>query len=359
MRIDRPVTRHAWKGEAIHLIQDAELPVAVGPSRPLDLTGLNSTAALQPTDLVLALWLLSVPRPPSTVVLPSSLRVRRRLGRAGLVFAAARREVSMEIDGRSVSVPEALGVGVVDMPLSIESYDLETSDRMRVVSNLEDRRPPGADIYGRRHYWIDGLGVAVGHSKRECFDSHADQCFFEMADNVFRWSNATSTVAVVSATFGGGERSHNRLQVVAVDNGIGIIESARRKARVLTAMGQQQLSLSDTNEDKADKESAADLISNLLAKAYEERYLAGTQGGHGLNTITQHVSRWNGTMNVISSFADSRVIHRGRRNSDGKWRTSAYSVAGISGTVVHLTLNAISQDVEMPSRTRDGELVSV
>ena len=57
-------------------------------SEPLVLSALSSTATIQPGDLALALWVLSTPDPPSKVVLPSSLVLRRRLARAGLVFAA-------------------------------------------------------------------------------------------------------------------------------------------------------------------------------------------------------------------------------------------------------------------------------
>ena len=55
------------------------------PSQPLDLRQLSETAAIQPKDLELALWMLSTPQPPPEVILPSSLGVRRRLARAGLM----------------------------------------------------------------------------------------------------------------------------------------------------------------------------------------------------------------------------------------------------------------------------------
>ena len=213
------------------------------------------------------------------------------------------------------------------------------------------------DVYGRRYYWIDGLGVAVGHRKRDFFDAHADQCLFELVDNVHRWAHAKSAFAIVSATFGGGDQSHNRLQVVVADDGIGIIESTRRKAADLAANGQMSLSLS--NQEKRDEESAEAVISNLLEKVYGKRSIIGARGGHGLNTVNQYVYRWNGTMNVFSSFADSTVIHHGRRGSDGKWLSSTYSAKGIRGTLIHLTLNAVTGDRERRPGSRDRELVAV
>ena len=145
-------------------------------SEPLVLSALSSTATIQPGDLALALWVLSTPDPPCKVVLPSSLVVRRRLARAGLVFAADRRGVGLEIEGKPVAVSAALGVEAVGQTLALEQFDLETSDRMRVVSRLESREPPAPDYDGRRYYWIDGLGAATGHEQRECFERHSDQC---------------------------------------------------------------------------------------------------------------------------------------------------------------------------------------
>ena len=337
------------------MIGQKKLLLVTSRSNALDLTELGGTATIQPRDLGLTLWVLSTPEPPSRILLPEALMLRRRLGRAGLMFAANRRRVPMEVAGRQVPVAEALGVARVQEPLPLDIYDFETSDRMRVVSKLERRRSAEADVYGRRYYWIDGLRVAVGHPEREFFDAHADQCLFELVDNVYRWARAKSAFAVVSATFGGGDQSHNRLQVVVADNGIGIIESTRRKARELDANGQLSVCLS--SEDKEDEEIAESVISNLLEKVYGERTVVGARGGHGLNTINRHVSRWNGTMNVFSSFADSRVIYHGRRGSQGKWLTRPYSAKGIRGTLVHLTLNAVSEHRERSPRSRDRELV--
>ena len=263
----------------------------------------------------------------------------------------------MEIEQRPVSVPEALGVAEVGQPLPLEAYDLETSDRIRVVSDLEKRLPLRPDIAGRRYYWMDGLGVAAGHPRREFFDRHADQCFFELVDNVHRWAGSTGALAVVSATSGGGDESHNRLQVVVVDNGIGIVCSAKKKAQDLLARGQPSQCLS--TRAKPDEQIAVDVISDLLTSVYGNRGVIGARGGHGLNTISKYVSLWNGTMNVISSFAENRIMHRGRRGGKGKWKNSRFTVEGITGTLVHLTLDAVKQDRALPSETQDRELVPV
>lgn len=307
-------------------------------SQPLVLSALSSTATIQPEDLALALWVLSTPVPPSKVVLPSSLLVRRRLARAGLVFAADRRGVGLEIEGEPVPVSTALGVQSVGQTLALEQFDLETSDRMRVVSRLESRKPPAPDPYGRRYYWIDGLGAASGHEQRECFDRHSDQCLFEAADNVHRWSRSRRSLAVVSATAGGGHESHNRLQVVVIDDGVGIVGSVREKAAALAARGESTACLS--NSAKADSEIAVDVVSDLVGAVYGDRSVLGARSGHGLSTVAKHAARWNGTMNVISTFAPGRAMHHGRRGRSGQWDHQEFTYEGVQGTLVHLTLDA-------------------
>ena len=309
------------------------------PGQPLVLSYLSSTATIQPRDLALALWVLSAPYPPSKIVLPSSSLVRRRLGRAGLVFAADLRSVPLEIEGESVPVSAALGVKAVDQALALGQFDLETSDRMRVVSRLENRRPPAADPEGRRYYWLDGLGVASGHTEREFFDRHSDQCFFEAVDNVHRWSNARRALAVVSATAGGGRESHNRLQMVVADAGMGIVGSVRRKAEAHVAREQRMTCLSKSA--KSDSSIAIDVVANLVAAAYGDRSVVGARGGHGLSTICDNVSRWNGTMDVISTFATSQAMHHGRRGRAGEWQNTEFKYEGIQGTLLHLTLDAV------------------
>ncbi len=312
------------------------------PSQPLDLSALSSTATIQPADLALALWVLSTPDPPSKVVLPSSLLVRRRLARAGLVFAADRRGVELEMDGELVPVSAALGVEAVGQTLALEQFDLETSDRMRVVSRLESRKPPAPDHYGRRYYWMDGLGAASGHEQREYFDRHSDQCLFEAVDNVHRWSHAGRSLAVVSATAGGGQESYNRLQIVVADNGVGIVGSVREKAAAIAARGELTACLS--NSAKSDAEIAVDVVSDLVGAAYGDRSVLGARAGHGLSTVAKYAARWNGTMNVISTFAPGRAMHHGRRGQAGQWDHREFRYEGVQGTLVHLTLDATMHD---------------
>ena len=312
------------------------------PSQPLVLSALSSTATIQPEDLALALWVLSAPDPPSKVVLPSSLVVRRRLARAGLVFAADRRGVELEIEGEPVPVHAALGVEAVDQTLALEQFDLKTSDRMRVVSRLERREPPAPDPYGRRYYWIDGLGAAAGHEEREFFDRHSDQCLFEAVDNVHRWSRARRSFAVVSATAGGGHESHNRLQIVVADDGVGIVGSVREKAAALAARGERTACLS--NSAKTGPEIAVDVVSDLVEAAYGDRSVIGARAGHGLSTVAKYAARWNGTMNVISTFAPGRAMHQGRRGRSGHWGHREFMYEGVQGTLLHLTLDAAMHD---------------
>ena len=309
------------------------------PSEPLVLSGLGSTATIQPRDLALALWVLSAPDPPSKVVLPSSLVDRRRLARAGLVSAADRRGVELEIEGELVPVSTALGVEAIDQRPTLEQFDLGTSDRMRVVSRLESRKPPAPDCSGRRYYWIDGLGAASGHEQRECFDRHSDQCLFEAVDNMHRWSRAGRSLAVVSATAGGGR---NRLQIVVADDGIGIVGSVREKAVALAGRGERTACLS--NGAKSDAEIAADVVSDLAEAVYGGRSVVGARAGHGLSTVAAHAASWDGTMSVISTFALGRAMHHGRCVRSGQWNHREFAYEGVQGTLVHLTLDAATHD---------------
>lgn len=337
------------------MIGQSKLPVPAEASQPLDLRGLVHTATIQPEDLALSLWVLSAPEPPPKIILPGSLLIRRRLARSGLVFAADRRGIAMAIEDENVPVPLALGLPAVPQTLALEQYDFETSDRMRVVSQLESplRQPPIPDHAGRRYYWIDGLGVAAGHSERDHFDSHADQCLFELVDNVHRWAKSDRAIAIVSATSGGGEHSHNRLQIVVIDDGVGIVGSVKAKLEALTARGQYSNCI--CNEDKADAEIAMDVVTDLLHSVYGNRKVIGAQGGHGLNTIFRHVSQWNGTMNVISSFAPDRAMHLGRRGRDGEWSPQEFSAKGMSGTVIHFTLDAVRQEASPSPKLRRAQ----
>lgn len=342
------------------MIIQKQLPTVPTVSEPLDLTSLANTATIQPEDLTLALWLLSVPEPPSAITLPRSLQVRRRLARSGLVFVADRRGIELQMEQTPVSVPEAIGTDGTKELFALEHYDIAVSDRIRVVPELESRlrRPPVADPIGRRHYWIDGLGVAKGHPERDFFDRHADQCFFELVDNVHRWARSDRALGVVAATTGGGTLSHNRLHIVVADNGKGILASARDKAVAMKKRGQEVRCIS-ADRAKPEAEVAAAVMTDLVNAVYRDRQVCGAKSGHGLNTVNKHTLRWNGTIDIVSSFPDGGAMHLGRRGRDGTWGRNEYTVQGISGTLVHLTLDAIRDDAISPSEARNPELVAV
>ena len=253
--------------------------------------------------------------------------------------------------------PTALGIDVVGQTLALGQFDLETSDRMRVMSRLESRKPPAPNPNGRRYYWIDGLGVASGHRERESFDRHSDQCFFELVDNVHRWSQAASALAVVSATAGGGDESHNRLQIVVADDGVGIVGSVRQKADALAARGQRTTCLS--NSAKTESEIAEDVVSDLVEAVFGARAVVGARGGHGLSTIAKHVSQWQGTMNVISTFAPSRAMHHGRRGPTGEWDHREFKREGLQGTLIHVTLHAMRQEESGPRESSCREPAAI
>lgn len=337
-----------------------QLPTSPRASEPLDLTHLAATATIQPEDLVHALWVLSTPQPPSKIVLPKSQKIRRRLARAGLVFAANRRGIELQMEQTPVSVPEAIGTDGTKELFALDHYDIAISDRIRVVPELESRlrRPPEADPFGRRHYWIDGLGVAKGHPERDIFDSHADQCFFELVDNVHRWARSDRAVGVVTATTGGGKLSYNRLHIVVADDGIGMLASARAKAAAMMERGQEVRCIS-ADSTKPEAEVAYAVMTDLVNAVYSDRRVCGAKSGHGLNTVNKHTLRWNGTIDIVSSFPDSGVIHLGRRGRVGTWGHNEHTIQGISGTLVHLTLDAIRDGVISPSEARNPELVAV
>ncbi len=330
--------------------------LAAEPSQPLDLTSLAVTATIQPEDLVHALWVLGAPRPPSKILLPESLVVRRRLARAGVVFAADRRQIPLEIGREAVSVPEAIGVAAIDQPFALDYYDFGVSDRLRVMSNLESerRRPPAPDDHGRRYHWLDGLHVANGHQERRRFERQADQCLYELVDNVHRWAGARKAMAIVSATTGGGGESHNRLQIVVADDGMGIVASAKAKAEALAARGRRIRCLSGGDGPSADIARA--VMSDLVQAVYERREVCGAKDGHGLCTISGYVSRWNGTINLISSFGPGRAVHIGRRGQSGRWNHAEYATEGLRGTIAHLTLDATRSETTPASEERQDAL---
>lgn len=330
--------------------------LAAEPSQPLDLTGLADTATIQPGDLAHALWVLSTPKPPSKIVLPEPQKIRRRLARAGLIFAADRRGIRLEIEAQTVSVPAALGIAAMEQPFALEHYDFGVSDRLRVMSQLESsmRRPPPAEPDGRRYHWLDGLHVANAHPERKRFERQADQCLFELVDNVHRWARARRAMAIVSATTGGGEESHNRLQVVVADDGVGIVASAKTKADALAARGRRVRCLSGGDGPSA--EVARAVVRNLVDAVYEKREVCGAQDGHGLCTISGYVSRWNGTINLISSFESGRAVHIGRRGQSGRWNHAEYAAEDLRGTIAHLTLDATRSELVPASEPRRDAL---
>lgn len=330
--------------------------LAAEPSRPLDLTGLGDTATIQPQDLAHVLWVLSTPKPPSKIILPESQKIRRRLARAGLVFAADRRLIPLAIEGEAVSVPEAIGVAAIDQPFALGYYDFGISDRLRVMSQLESerRRPPPAEPDGRRYHWLDGLRVANAHPERKRFERQADQCLYELVDNVHRWARARKAMAIVSATTGGGEESHNRLQLVVADDGVGIFASAKAKAEALAARGRPVRCLSGGDGPSA--EVARAVMRNLVDAVYEKREVCGAQDGHGLCTISGYVSRWNGTINLISSFKSGRAVHIGRRGQSGRWNHAEYTAEVLRGTIAHLTLDATRSETAPASEPRRDAL---
>lgn len=264
----------------------------------------------------------------------------------------------MEAQGAPVSISTALGYDKeLQRTLPLQEFDLKASERLeildrtrlRVMHGLENSKNPEKrmDYEGRVYHWIDSLGVAAGHDQREAFDNRADRCLIESVKNVVMWAfestgngyRRTSTrraLAVVSATFGGGAKSHNRLHILVADNGIGIVDSVHQKA----SDHRQPIPRTD-NSSELTATDAMNVIPHLVHTAQSDRKFAGTKDGHGLYTMEKCTEEWHGTMDVISAFAPGRVIHYGKRGQTGEWNHREYSMEGIRGTLVHLSLDAI------------------
>ena len=229
-------------------------------SEPLVLSALSSTATIQPGDLALALWVLSTRTRRSRSCSPR--RWCSDVGWPAPVWCSPPTGGAWSLKSRANPFQSPRRWA---WRQSVRRWPLNSSTSRRQIGcescpGSRAREPPVPDYSGRRYYWIDGLGAASGYEQRECFDRHSDQCLFEAVDNVHRWSRAGRSLAVVSATAGGGHESHNRLQIVVVDDGVGIVSSVREKAAALAARGERTACLS--NSAKTDSEIAVDVVSD-------------------------------------------------------------------------------------------------
>ena len=292
------------------------------PGRTLDLDrivhGRFSHQDVEPLA-VLSWWLLGTNEPPASIRLPADRDAARILARAGLPFAADRRQVQLLEDSRLTNGRDYV-TGLAEQPqltnVNWNVYD-ETVDGgcLRAITDLEDSSTSTAwadSAPGESPVSIDdglGAGSALDPQPRFTFYGDADQVLYETISNVHTWAAATRAVAVVSVTRGGGELSHNRMHVVTSDNGRGIIEGVEYKRRAekwATDWRAQIQILMETESDFRDKlnrgrtgsaprpfpEVEAALVLALIERAFVHRPVESTQDGHGLHASGVTGSRW-------------------------------------------------------------------
>ena len=176
---------------------------------------------------------------------------------------------------------------------------------MRVIFDLADpaRRPPRPGDEGRRYWWIDNMKVGSSLSEEDSrqFNADADQILFELIDNVHEWAWATGAVACCSVTRGGGPASHNRLHIVVIDDGIGIVASVQnRRERELLAPWDSDPAIVDQSE--ALKISKAEvLLQILVTEAFDARAVGPPDRGQGLHAVGDLSKQWSGTLRLYTS----------------------------------------------------------
>ena len=98
----------------------------------------------------------------------------------------------------------------------------------------------------------------------------------------------------MSATAGGGRESHNRLQIVVADDGVGIVGSVREKAAALATRGERAGCLS--NSARTDSEIAVDVSSRTWSGAvYGDRSVIGARAGQAASAPSRKHARPAGT----------------------------------------------------------------
>jgi hypothetical protein len=321
----------------------------------LDLTGLVD-GRFDHADLVaastLGWWLLAGGSGVHTVRLPQAHEAV--FHRGGVVAACQRRGIDIVVVLDGDADAEQLGAGDWGPMLApVVPGRCVVIDELAATVN----RPPEPDEHGRRYTWVSTLIGRTGRLPprlRAVAGSDATRCLYEFVDNVHRWAMASDALAVVSVTRGGGERSFDRLHVVVMDDGRGIIDSV----------------LHDSSVEGLPAGIAGDLttlLEHFMAKAFGDRGVP-RHNGHGLHVAQLLAKAWIGRVDLLSTDVRDGTVHRARSTvARGIEGCDSFALPGARGTLVEVTLNltaspdhrdVITNDEGVEQQTLFPDLVS-
>ena len=347
---------------------------AVGDSVHLDLSGLDSGEAskrrLQPSWWIPSLsnLLLGAYADLSLrVTLPQAGAIQVQLLRGGFYFSLAQRQ------GRTVI--QALDATSSDyLEKSRETWNprntalfpiaegTRTEGRLYQYANTHRRAEPGYFRQYQASAAFPWLGEALpdpadapGHQLRQLFLASVGSSFVEVLDNISvhpfasldprfeaGWLGSEIGPRARSCLLGsvtkGGDRSHDRLHFLAMDNGFGIPRTLRWQHP------------SETRHLSAD-----DLLQSVFTKRLTERGIPGHNGA-GLWYLQETARFAGGTLSVLTeddrSDGRSAVRFMMTVNRDGKIKTTkSIELIPIRGTIIHSQL-------EVP-RVGDADLETI
>lgn len=320
-----------------------------------DVTHDRHANAPWPDHLFLTWALLSMQQKVVRVRLPEERAARVFLERAGVLTAARRRSLEL-VGGDSGGSDQDLRPRLANDDWQVEAWDAaavaadpELPRHLRVMKDLEDpaRVPYVVNDRGRSFLWLDQLGMLsdqLGAHEYQTLVADIDTTMYELIDNVHRWSCASRAIAVVAVTRGGGEESFNRLHLIVVDNGRGIMGSIDDDPPARLAL-EAQISDGYTDRDR--------LLSTLLTSSFGDRPLPGHQG-QGLHSSQVCGSRW-GRLDLFTAqgASDGHVVRHLSAAGPSNVRLEApVTVPGLTGTALHVTFEGRVPHGERMARGR-------
>lgn len=293
----------------------------------------------------IAWWLLSTPGPPTQVRFSTKAQ-QSILQRTGVVEACRVRSIPI------VAPPELM----TSSAQRLEGTDWSAFTRSplpknaALISDLASplNRPPDPDEHGRRYQWVQPLIGAqrrMSRRDRDLAASDGARCLFEFVDNVHRWAQADRATAVVYRTRGGGPDSFDRLHVVVMDSGRGIIASVLDDPDARASMP----------GDLADNPTG--LLLHFLKKAFGDREIPH-HSGHGLHISQMLADVWIGRIDVLSSdHREPGLVHHARSTvHDGVEPCPSFTMPGIAGTLASITLNLVAPTADLREQIEHDEL---